>query len=241
MIERHIMKVRARHAISDAEEQAIRSSVSEYRSLKADQTIIRRGERLHHSTLLLDGLMCRYKDLRSGKRQISELHVAGDFADLHSFPLKWLDHDIMTLTACEVALVPHAHISDMIARFPRLGRIFWFLTTLDAAVHREWELSLGQRSGIARLAHLFCELYARLQITKLAKNQSFALDLTQTDLGESTGLTVVHVNRCLKELRTQGLVTFQSGQVTIHDLTGLRRLAEFDPAYLYLDGPYEID
>jgi len=241
MIERHLMTIRIRHAISAAEEQAIRASVSEYRSYKADQTFIRRGERLHHSTLLLDGLICRYKVLRSGKRQISELHVAGDFADLHSFPLKRLDHDIMTLTACEVALVPHAHISETIARFPRLGRIYWFLTTLDAAVHREWELSLGQRNGIARLAHLFCELRTRLAVTKLTENRSFALDLTQTDLGECTGMTVVHVNRCLKQLRNQGLVTFQSGRVTIHDLPALERLAEFDPAYLYLDGPYEID
>jgi CRP-like cAMP-binding protein len=241
MIERLLMKVRARHAISEAEELAIRNAVSEYRTYKADQTFIRRGERLDHSTMLLDGLMCRYKDLRSGKRQITELHVAGDFADLHSFPLKRLDHDIMTLTACQVALVPHLHISKIIARFPRLGRIFWFLTALDAAVHREWELSLGQRNGIARVAHLFCELHARLRIIQLAEDQAFALGLTQTDLGESTGMTVVHVNRCLKELRTQGLVTFQSGKVAIHDLPALKRLAEFDPAYLYLDGPYEID
>ena len=99
MIEKHLMKLRARDEISAEEEAAIRSAVSETRDYPADRTIIRRGEDLDHSTLLLEGILCRYKDLRDGQRQITELHVAGDFADLHSFTLKRLDHNVMTLAA----------------------------------------------------------------------------------------------------------------------------------------------
>jgi CRP-like cAMP-binding protein len=185
--------------------------------------------------LLLDGILCRYKDLRNGQRQITELHVAGDFADLHSFTLKRLDHSVMSLTPCRVATIPHANLTEITERFSHLTRLYWFATNLDAAVHREWELSLGRRTARAKLATLFCELFVRLEIVGLVKDLSYALPLTQSDLGDCTGLTNVHVNRTLKELRTSELVQFQDGRVTILDWTGLARAGEFDPAYLYLD------
>lgn len=236
MIERHLAKLRARHPLSAEEEQAIRAAVAEYRDYPADWTVVRAGEPVDHSTLLLDGVMCRYKDLRSGERQITELHVAGDFADLHSFTLKHLDHDVMTLTPCRVAIVPHERLRRITERLPRLTRLYWFGTNLDAAIHREWELSLGRRDARARLAAIFCELQLRLAIVGLADDGGYALPLTQTDLAECLGLTNVHVNRTLRELREQALAEFQAGRVRIHDLRGLRRVAEFDPSYLYLPG-----
>jgi CRP-like cAMP-binding protein len=190
---------------------------------------------LTHSTLLLDGIACRYKDLRNGQRQITELHVAGDFADLHSFTLKRLDHAVMTLTPCRVATVPHVRLTEITQRFPHLTRLYWFATNLDAAIHREWELSLGRRTARAKLAALFCELFVRLEIVGLTRELSYTLPLTQTDLGDCTGLTNVHVNRTLKDLRTSGLVTFQEGRVSILDWDGLVHAGEFDPAYLYLE------
>ena len=235
MIDRHLMKLRARDDIGADEEQAIRSAVSEYRDIPSDRTFIRAGEELSYSTLLLDGLMCRYKDLRDGQRQISELHVAGDFADLHSFTLKRLDHNVMALTPCRVAIVPHNNLKEITARHPHLTRVYWFSTNLDAAIHREWELSLGRRSALARVAHLFCELRVRLGIVGLAEDAGYHLPLTQADLAECLGLTSVHVNRTLKELRQQGLVAFRSGRVAIGDLAALQKTAEFDPAYLYLE------
>ena len=235
MIERHLMKLRARNDLSAVEEQAIRDSVSEIRDYPADKTFIRAGEILENSTIILDGLACRYKDLRNGERQITELHVAGDFADLHSFSLKRLDHNMMTLTPCRVAIVPHDNLREITERLPHLTRIYWFGTNLDAAIHREWELSLGRRSALARVAHLFCELHVRLGIVGLVDELSYELPLTQTDLAECLGLTSVHINRTLKELREQGLVEFRNRRVTIHDLAGLRRTAEFTEDYLYLE------
>ena len=110
MIESHLAKLRLRHEISDADAEAIRGAISEVREFPAERTVIEAGEQLEYSTLLIKGLMCRYKDLRGGQRQIAELHVAGDFVDLHSYTLKQLDHNIMTLTPCRVALGPHANI-----------------------------------------------------------------------------------------------------------------------------------
>ena len=235
MIERHFAKLRARSEISTAEETAIRDAVSEYRDYPADRVVIKRHVELDHSTLLLDGIMCRYKDLRNGERQITELHVAGDFADLHSFTLKYLDHSVMTLTPAHVAIVPHEALKSITEEFPRLTRIFWFSTNVDAAVHREWELSLGRRMAVARVAMLLCEMQIRLEIVGLGNENTFDLPLTQTDIAECTGLTNVSVNRTLRQLREQELVTVQGRTVTLLDKAGLWRLAEFDPTYLYLN------
>lgn len=235
MIERHIAKLRARDAISAEEEQAIRGAISEYRDYPADRVFIRAGQELHESTLLLDGLMCRQKDLRDGHRQITELHVAGDFADLHSFTLKRLDHDLMTLTPCRVALVPHENLRAITEQYPHLTRVYWFSTNLDAAIHREWEVSLGRRSAVARLAHLFCELYVRLEIVGLTEGNEYPLSVTQVELAECLGVTSVHINRTMQQLRSDGLVEFRSGRVTLLNHQALKEIAEFDPTYLYLD------
>jgi CRP-like cAMP-binding protein len=235
MIDRHLAKLRQRQDLSAEEEEAIRSAVDSYRDFPADRVVIPALQDQDHSTLLLDGFMCRYKDLRNGQRQITELHVAGDFADLHSFTLKFLDHDVMTLTPCRAALIPHENLRRITEKYPRLTRLYWFNTNLDAAIHREWELSLGRRTARARLAALFSELQIRLQIVGLADDAGFDLPLTQTDIGECMGLSNVHVNRTLRDLREAGLVEMQSGRVTIHDRAGMWRAGEFDPRYLYLD------
>ena len=235
MIDRFLAKLRAREEIGPEEEAAIRGAVSEHREFPADHTFIRAGEELRVSTLLLDGVICRYKDLRDGQRQITELHVPGDFADLHSFTLKRLDHNIMSLTRCRVAFVPHENLKTITEEFPHLTRVLWFLTNLDAAIHREWVLSLGRRSAVARMAHLFCELYERLRIVGLTVGPAYSLGLTQEELAECLGITSVHANRTLQELRSRGLIEFRVGRATLLDLEALQALAEFDPSYLYLE------
>lgn len=235
MIDRHFAKLRARTEISDEEEQAIRDAASDVIELPSDKVMIRAGDLLNHSTILLDGIACRYRDLRNGERQITELHVGGDFLDLHSFTLKRLDHHVMTLTRCSIATLPHDRLQAIMERFPHLARVWWFSTNMDAAIHREWSVSLGRRTGIARLAHLFCELHVRLGLVGLADESGYELRLTQTDLAECLGLTAVHINRTLKELREQGLVEFRSGRVDVGDREGLERVAEFNSDYLYLD------
>ena len=234
MIERHFAKLRARGPLTDEEEQAIRRAVVEVRRHPADAVIVRAFETQDHSTLLLDGILCRYKDLRNGQRQITELHVAGDFADLHSFTLKYLDHDVLSLTPCQVAVVPHDALRTMTERLPSLARHYWFSTNLDAAIHREWELSLGRRTAFARVAALISELHQRLLLVGLASETGYDLPLTQTDLAECLGLTNVSVNRVLRDLRDGKLARFGQGRVTILDRPGLWQAAEFDPRYLYL-------
>ena len=235
MITVHLKKLRQRTEISPEEEQAIRAAVGEVRNIRADELVIRSGEELNSSVLLLEGWLARSKDLAGGERQVTELHVAGDFADLHGFTLKRLDHDVLALSDCRVALVPHERIREITEEFPRLGRVFWFSTNVDAAITRELALSLGQRTAISRMAHLFCELYVRLDVVGKAKRDAYEFPLTQRELSECLGLTVVHANRTLQELRRRGLVELENRQLKILDRRGLEGVAEFDPAYLYLD------
>jgi len=234
-IERLLQKLRKRDEVSDEEEKILREIIEPPRSVAPRQYLIREGEPLTRSTLLIEGIMGRYKDMRDGQRQIMELHVAGDFADLHGFTLKRLDHDVMTMTECRVSSAPHDALNYITEHYPRLTRLLWFTTNVDAAIHRVWTASLGRRDAIARLAHLVCELQQRLQLVGLASASEYGLPLTQADLAECLGLTPVHVNRVLKELRERELMTFRSGRVTIYDLPKLKRLAEFSSDYLYLD------
>ena len=235
MIEKLLMKLRTRDDVSAEEEEALRGAIGETMDVAADRTLIVEGQEINQCILLLEGLLCRYKDLRNGERQIMELHVAGDFADLHSFTLKRLDHNVMALTPCRLALAPHERLETISRDHPHLTRLLWFSTNLDASIHRQWVLSLGRRTAMARLAHLFCELHVRLGLVGLTDELQYRLDLTQLDLAECMGLTAVHVNRTLKELRERGLVEFRNNIVRIDDLPRLQSLAEFDPSYLFLE------
>jgi CRP-like cAMP-binding protein len=235
MIELHIRKVRRRDEISAEEVHAIRDLVSDVVQVPADKTVIRADKELSECMILLKGWMARAKDLPSGQRQFAELHVPGDYPDLHSFTLKRLDHDVVSLTPCELAIVPHEGLKRITEEFPHLTRVYWFQTNLDAAIHREWTLSLGRRSALGRMAHLFCELLIRLEIVGLADGNSYDFPLTQVELGECLGLTSVHVNRTLQELRRMDLVELEDRRLTILDLNELKDVADFDDSYLYLE------
>lgn len=235
MITAHLKKLRLRTAIGADEERVIRELVAETREVRPDEFLVRAGEALNHSILLLDGWLVRSKDLPSGDRQVMEIHLPGDFADLHGFTLKRLDHDIMSITECVVGLVPHERLMSLTEQHPHLTRVYWLSTNIDAAIAREMALSLGQRPAISRMAHLFCELHVRLGIVGKTDGDTFEFPMTQRELSECLGLTVVHVNRTLQELRRRKVVEAENRHITILDRAVLESIAEFDPAYLQLE------
>jgi CRP-like cAMP-binding protein len=208
--------------------------MGETRSVPAHRPVMRAWEPVHESTLLLDGWTARAKDLEGGERQITEINLPGDFVDLHSFTLKMLDHDVIALTNCELVTVPHERLQEITVKFPHLTRLLWFSTNLDASIHREWMLSAGRRTALGRVAHLFCELLVRLQLTGLASDDSYDFPLTQVQLADCLGLTSVHVNRTLQDLRKRGIIELRDKRLRILDLPALKQAGEFDPCYLYL-------
>jgi CRP-like cAMP-binding protein len=230
-----LLKLRARDLLTEEEERVLRGSVAEIREVGGGRTIVRAGVTLGESILLVEGIVARYKDLADGQRQIMELHVPGDFIDLHGFLLKRLEHNLGALTPVRLAIVPHERLRQITEDYPHLSRMLWFSTLIDAAIHREHILSIGRRTALSRIAHLLCELYVRLEVVGLAGEGRFQLPLTQADIADVTGLTSVHVNRMLKSLRDDELLTFRNAEVIIHDWEQLRRIAEFSGDYLYLE------
>lgn len=228
-----VERLRRSDHISDVEARALESAAHEQRILAPRSIIAKARVPLKTSQLLVDGFVSREAELPDGRRRILAIHVPGDFVDLHGFVLKSLDHEVVALTPTTMVTFPHEKMLPLVSEHHHLARVLWFATAVDAAIHREWIASYG-RSAVARLAHLFCELRARLEAVGLADKSSYALPLTQIDLADATALTPVHVNRTLRQLREAKLVDFRGGRVEIGDLAGLERLAGFNPAYLFL-------
>lgn len=217
-----------------AERTAIEKAVSEIRAIPPRTILIEAGRPLRHSALIIDGLVCRTISDRDGLRQFVGLHLPGDFVDLHSYALSNLEHDISSVTQARVAIVPHDRI-DMLVTDTALARKLWFATLLDAAMHRAWLFRLGRLDAMGRVAHFLCETNARLCAVGLSDGRSFALDLTQNDLAEICGVTSIHMNRILRQLREDGLVTMRSSLVEIMQPERLAARGQFDGSYLYLD------
>lgn len=229
------LKVHPTPKLNDAECEALEAASTRTARFGAQETIAHENVRIDQCNLLIEGIVQRYKDVGDGTRQILAFHVPGDFIDLHSYPLKRLEHTMAALTPVKVALFPHPAIRALTERSATLTELLWRSTLIDAAMNREWLVSIGTRSAIARLAHLFCEMFVRFGRIGMVKDDSFAFPVRQTDLADATGLTSVHANRMLKKLREQGLVDFRAGVVTIKDWDGLRSIGDFDADYLFLE------
>ncbi len=203
--------------------------------MEARTVLTRKGEVLEFSSILVKGFLSRHVDDRRGHRQFVSLQVPGDLVDFHAYPTQFLDHDVAALSDAQIALIPHSAIAAITQADAELARKLWFATLLDAALHRGWIFRLGRLDAPGRVCHFLAETGARLQAVGLGSDVNFFLPITQADLGEACSLTSIHVSRVLKMLRSSGICAFRDGEVRIHDLAALLRLAQFDPTYLYLD------
>ena len=229
-----IQKLEGLDRLNDAERQALASIVFRPRTYRVGEVLMREGEVQTESTLLVEGFTARSKTLKNGKRQITSINVTGDFVDLHSFLLKRIDHDIEALTPCTVAKVSHADLGRITEQFPHLTRMLWLSTVIDAAIHRAWMVAMGRLGSLGQIAHLVCEMLIRLQAVGEASADRVLLPFTQAELGDILGLSSVHVNRTIQELRARNVLQWQNQAVTILDAPALRSIAEFDPTYLSL-------
>jgi CRP-like cAMP-binding protein len=229
-----IRKLEERDVLSAEEKEVLSSALSRPRSVKADEDMVREGDRPSESILIVEGFASRYKVLQSGRRQITAIHVPGDFVDLHGFLLKKMDHAVGTLTPCTIATIPHEKLRDITERYPHLTRLLWLSTLVDSSIHREWLVAMGRRSAREHMAHIVCELFVRLELVGLTQGDTFQMPVTQAELGDTLGISTVHVNRVLQELRGEGLITWRGEKLTIHDFERLKEVAEFDPTYLSL-------
>lgn len=219
-----------------ADDRAALDQVSRnVRYVDARRDLIAEGDRPHFVHLVLDGWACRYKTLPDGKRQIVSLFVPGDFCDLNVYILKAMDHSIGAITRLKVAMIGPDEMDVLTTNRPRVTQALWWHELVTAATQREWTLNIGQRSAYERIAHLLVELYVRLKAVGRTSDGTCDFPLTQNDLADATGLTAVHVNRTLQELRRDGLIELERKHLRILDLDRLTDVAMFNPNYLHLD------
>ena len=231
-------KLEAFGALPESDRRLLDVAIGRPRAIPADHDLIREGDAPRDVRLILEGFACRYKLLKNGSRQIVAFLVPGDFCDLHVFILKAMDHSISTLSPAQVVDVPRERILEMMER-PALARAMWWASLVDGAVLREWLLNIGQREAEQRIAHLLCELHARLKVVGLADGGRFALPITQAEIGDSLGLSAIHVNRSLQILRAENLISLRYRELVINEPERLRALAGFNPNYLHLTGGRE--
>lgn len=234
LIESLLLNLESHDVVSEAEKSLLRSIITRERLFGIDEDLVVEGSRPTYSTLMLDGFAARYKVLDDGSRQITSLHIAGDFVDLHAFPLKIMDHGIVALSPCRVALAEHSNLKVITETAPHLTRLLWLDTLIDGAIHREWIVGMGRKSKKAHLAHLICELYVRLQVVAKTEGPSFYFPLSQIELADVVGISVVHLNKTLQSMRQEKLLSWANRTITILDWKRLEELAEFNPLYLNL-------
>ena len=220
--------------LSDADRGLIGKLPFTIRNFAADQDLVRAGEGASECWLLLDGYLYRHKETSDGRRQILSIYVPGDIPDLASLYLARADHTLGALGPAVAAHVPHGPLQDLMTASPTLMRALQRETLVDAAIFREWILNIGTRQAVSRVAHLLCEIATRLQIVGLAKDLSFTLPMSQADIGEATGISTVHANRVIQDLRSRGAIEWRNKTLKILDWDALVSIADFSPAYLHL-------
>ena len=229
-----IRKLREHTSLSRDDLEAIRKLTFVNRLLAAGEDIVRQGDKPRVSVVVGSGMVARYHTRPAGGRQYLSFHIAGDMPDAQALFLDVMDHAVCAIDKAEVALVPHKDIFDLFERRVSIGYAFWRETLIDAAIFREAITNNSSRPVRTRIAHFFCEQYYRAQAAGIADEGSCALPLSQIQLGETLGISVVTANRGLQALRRTGTAEFRDGVLIVRNWKKLMQIGEFNPNYLHL-------
>jgi two-component sensor histidine kinase len=224
--------------LSREEQHALADAVSIAKPVGPNIDLVREGEHADSLFIVTEGWACRYATTREGGRQLPAVLVPGDVGNLDSLMFDRLDYGVRTITQTKVVTLPRNRALALAAQHPGIARTFTWLGLIENMILSKWVLSLGRRSATERLAHLLCELSARLGAED-GEESSFAFPLTQEQVADALGLTSVHVNRTMQHLRTDGLIATANRTMTIPDVAKLRQVGGFDPRYLHIAAPGE--
>ncbi|OAN67105.1 Crp/Fnr family transcriptional regulator [Sphingomonas sp. TDK1] len=233
MTNRFIDKLSGFGALSQPDVDVLAAATSRPRKVAARTDLIREGDRPGPVFVMLEGWACRYKILPSGTRQVLAYLMPGDSCDLHVGLLDEMDHGIQTITPSVVATIDRPQMDMILDNHRAVAKAIYLAQLVDEGTMRAWITSMGRRSSIERVAHLMCELYLRARNIGLTSDSQFALPLSQLMLADSLGMTPVHLNRVLKELRLSGTMLLKRGSLVITDPAKLIQIAGFDENYLH--------
>lgn len=205
------------------------------RTFERHQHIVREREIATHSCVMLSGYSVRSKLVGAGARQIVAIHMKGEVVDLQNSLLEVADHSVQMLTTGTIAMIPREAVTQLTLKRPKIGHAMWIDTLVDASIFREWIANIGRRDARTRIAHLLCEFSLRLRSAGLGDEHGYELPMTQEHLADATGLTPVHVNRTLKELDREKLITRVNPRaIRIADWRKLADAGDFDSNYLHM-------
>ncbi len=230
-------KLCSHSSLTDEEQEAILKLPRRVERVPANRDFIRQGEAVSHACMVVAGIVGRFCQDPNGVRQLTMFHIPGDMPDLHSVVQPQAASGLQALTQAIILRVPHADIRAVAAKYPALAEAFWRECVIDAAVLAQWVMNVGSRDGRSRIAHLLCEMACRVGLAAVGHDAVFPFGITQAQLGEATGLSMVHVNRVLKSLRNDGIVEFRDKVVRVDDWDRLQAVAQFEAAYLQLNIP----
>jgi CRP-like cAMP-binding protein len=234
-----IQKLQHFRNLSVEDREAIERLITSVQDFAPRQDITSQGDKPSHVHLLLEGWACRYKVLSEGERHIMAYLIPGDLCDVHVALLERMDHSIAALSSCKVAMIPVRAMEAIMEERQHVARALWWATLLDEAILREWLVTLGARPADQRVAHLLCEMLLRSRAVGLTTDDSFELPLTQQELADTMGISIVHMNRTLKVLRDNKLIAIEGTKMAIKDTAKLMEFAEFDPTYLHQVSPLQ--
>ncbi len=229
-----VARLEALSPLSSADKEAILSAGSNIRSFSSQTDLVREGDQATHIHVLLDGFACRYKLVEGGKRQIVYYLVPGDLCDSHASFLDTMDHSILTLADSKIAVIPRDTLRGLFDNHPAVLRAFLCSILVSESISREWLANMGRRSPDKRIGHLLCEMLLRLRAAGLADDDRFSFPITQADLGDTMGLSTVHVNRTLQDLKEKKLIVAKRGVFEVVDFPRLRDFCDFEPSYLHI-------
>jgi CRP-like cAMP-binding protein len=228
-----VRRLQTSSGISEEDLREVHELPITVREYPAERAVVRDGERATECGRIAEGFCVRSKTISDGRRQILSIHIPGEIPDLMSLFLHVMDHDLSTLTPCTLGFIKHETLQKLHRRRPNVAEMFWRDTLIDSAMFREWIVNVGQRPAPARLAHVMVELRERLKVIGRADGNRFDMPLTQEQIGEALGITAVHANRVIKQLRQDGIVDLHRGRVTVLDEGKFQELADFDNRYLH--------
>jgi CRP-like cAMP-binding protein len=237
---RLLLRLERYNTFSASDRQRIADLPLKFANFVGGSDVVIDGDVPSQCTLVLDGFLYSYKLVAGSRRQITSFFVPGDIADFGTLFLPCTDYGIATLGHAVLGSMPHSALEKLLAASPALGIAFWRESLMQGPIFHEWVVNLGRRDAIARIAHIVCELAVRLQAVGLARNLTISVPWTQTDVADACGISNVHANRVIQELRHLGLVEWDSRRVKIRDWAGLVRLADFSGAYLRCREPAAI-
>lgn len=226
-----IAHFQAIEGLSDDERRQIAALPSTLRQVSDGETLLRQGEDTSRCVFVVSGFLYQAR-IVGDRSQILAFHVPGDMPCLHTLLVSPMDADLVGLGPSLVGYVAHSQLKQLLDGSIHLTRAFWRETLIDAAISRQWIARLGAQAALPKVAHLICELAARLEVVGLVKNGRFQMPMTQRHVADACGLSIVHVNRTIQELRGRRLIAWEGSEIELLQPDELRALADFTPDYL---------